>query len=211
MIYTRTVLTRFSLLVVGLLVAGLFALPAQAQTSNSAQEEIRQLLQQRDQQIKRVLGDRDTFTEAQREQLKALINDDIDFRTMGRTALGPFWDDLTPAQREEFVTVFSDIVRAQSLSDLGVYRSKVTYDAITVEGDSARVVTTTVYKDTPTEVEYVMSRDAEGSWDVDDIILDDVSTAEGYARSFQTVMRKKGFDALMNSLRKKRDTMQASE
>ena len=129
---------------------------------------------------------------------------------MSRTALGPFWTDLAPAQREEFVTVFSDIVRAQSLSDLGVYRSKVTYDAITVEGDSARVVTTTIYKDTPTEVEYVMSRAEDGSWDVDDIVLDDVSTAEGYARSFQTVMRKKGFDALMNSLRKKRDKMQAS-
>lgn len=210
MLYIRTMCTRSFLLVVGLLLTSLLALPAQAQTSNSVQEEIRQLLQQRDQEIKRVLGDRDTFTDAQREQLKALINDDIDFRAMSRTALGPFWTDLTPEQRTEFVTVFSDIVRAQSLSDLGVYRSKVTYDAITVEGDSARVVTTTIYKDTPTEVEYVMSRAADGSWDVDDIILDDVSTAEGYARSFQTVMRKKGFDALMNSLRKKRDKMQAS-
>lgn len=210
MLYIRTMCTRSLLLVVGLLLASLFALPAQAQTSNSVQEEIRQLLQQRDQEIKRVLGDRDTFTDAQRDQLKALINDDIDFRAMSRTALGPFWTDLTPEQRTEFVTVFSDIVRAQSLSDLGVYRSKVTYDAITVEGDSARVVTTTIYKDTPTEVEYVMSRAADGSWDVDDIILDDVSTAEGYARSFQTVMRKKGFDPLMNSLRNKRDKMQAS-
>jgi phospholipid transport system substrate-binding protein len=207
----RTLFTRSPLLLAGLLLLGLAVLPAQAQTSNSAQEEIRQLLQQRDQEIKRVLGDRDTFTDTQREQLKALINDDIDFEAMGRTALGPFWDDLTAAQREEFVTVFGDIVRAQSLSDLGVYRSKVTYDAITVEGDSARVVTTTVYRDTPTEVIYAMSRTDEGSWDVDDIILDGVSTAEGYARSFQTVMRKKGFDALMNSLHKKRDKMQASE
>ena len=210
MLYIRTMLTRSLLLVAGLLLVSLIALPVQAQTSDSAQEEIRQLLQQRDQEIKRVLGDRDTFTEAQREQLKALVNDDLDFRAMSRTALGPFWDDLMPAQRKEFVDVFSDIVRAQSLSDLGVYRSKVTYDSITVEGDSARVVTTTVYRDTPTEVIYAMSRTDEGSWDVDDIILDGVSTAEGYARSFQTVMRKKGFDPLMKSLRKKRDKMQAS-
>jgi phospholipid transport system substrate-binding protein len=47
----------------------------------------------------------------------------------------------------------------------------------------------------------------DGEWRVVDIVLDDVSTAEGYARSFQTVIRKRGFDALMTSLNKKLDSM----
>lgn len=190
-----------------LLVCGL-AVPAQAQ--NSAQQEIRQMLEQRDREIKSVLGDDARVTDAQREQLKALINDDIDFLAMSQAALGSYWDDLSVDQRTEFVTVFSDIVRAQSLADLDIYKSTVVYDKIVVEGDEAQVFTTTTYKDTPAKVTYSMSRAADGSWDVDDFSIDDVSTVEGYQRSFQTVLRKKGFDALMNSLHKKWEKMQAT-
>jgi phospholipid transport system substrate-binding protein len=38
-----------------------------------------------------------------------------------------------------------------------------------------------------------------------------VSTAEGYARSFQTVVQQRGFETLMKSLRKKRDEVTATE
>ena len=168
--------------------------------------EIRQLLEERDREIKRVLGDKATFTTAQRETLKEVINNGIDFEAMSRHALGEFWTSATPAQRSEFVDVFSEIVRAQSLSNLEVYRSKVSYKDITVNGQTANVVTTTVYKDVPTQVTYVMGLN-DGDWMVRDIILDDVSTADGYARSFQTVIRKKGFDALMTSLNKKLEKM----
>lgn len=195
-----------SFVLAGLFVMGIAILPAQAQTPET---QIRQMLEQRDREIKRILGNRTTFTDEQREQLQTLINDDIDFEAMGRQALGTFWTDLTPAQRTSFVEVFSDIVRTQSLADLEVYKARVTYDTITVNGTTAHVVTTTTYKDTPTKVEYHMTRAADGTWDVDDIIVGDVSTAGGYEKSFQTVLRKKGFDALMTSLDKKRAQMQA--
>ncbi len=204
MLNTAKHLTAFLAL---LLMIGL-ALPVQAQTST--QQEIQQMLEQRDRDIKNVLGNKTTFTDAQRDQLKALINDDIDFRSMSEAALGPFWADLTDAQRTEFVTVFSDIVRAQSLADLDIYKATIAYDEIIVNGDEAQVLTTTTYKDTPTKVTYDMSRATDGTWDVDDFSIDDVSTVEGYQRSFQTVMRKKGFDSLMNSLNRKRDRMLAA-
>jgi phospholipid transport system substrate-binding protein len=62
----------------------------------------------------------------------------------------------------------------------------------------------TQYEGTQTPVVYILTRrDAE--WKAEDIILDGVSTAEGYARSFQSVMRKRGFEALMTALEKKRE------
>lgn len=192
-----------STLLVGFLLAVVAGVPstrtALAQDESAA---VRALLQERDREIKEVLGDKDTFTQAQRDRLKDVVNAGIDFRAMGRTALGPFWKDLTADQKNEFVDVFSAIVRNQSLSNLSVYRTKVTYKDVTVEGDSAFAVTSTVYKDVPTDVSYALGR-VDGEWRVHDIIIDDVSTAEGYARSFQTVVRKRGFDALMQSLRKK--------
>ena len=199
-----------------ILLAGLLALfvlplgPTPSWAQQSTQAEIRQMLEQRDREIKSILSGSTDYTAEQRARLKELINGVLDFRAMAETALGPHWDTLATDRRDQFVAVFQDVVRAQSMGDLDVYNSKVTYDQITVQDDSAFVRTMTEYEGTRTPVEYVLNRrDAE--WMAEDIIVDEVSTAEGYARSFQTVVRKRGFDALMKSLEKKREEIASKE
>ncbi len=194
-----------SLLFAVLVFAGVYAAPTQAQDRAA---EIRALLEQRDRQVKSVLGGKETVTAQQREQLKKVINDNIDFQAMGKAALGPHWDGLTAEQRTEFVNTFSEIVRHQSLSNLDIYRAKVTYGDVKVNGNTARALTTVAYKEVPAKVEYALNYH-DGAWHVEDIILDNVSTVQGYARSFQTVIRKRGFDALMASLNKKLDQVKA--
>lgn len=195
----------FRVLLFALLLMGGAVVSAWAQDSASTEAEIRQMLERRDQQIKSILrGSDGGYTSQQRARLKELINGVIDFRVMAQQALGPHWEDLSETQRTEFVDVFREVVRAQSMSDLGVYNSEVTYDQIQVQGDSAFVQTKTKYEGRTTPVEYVLERRAE-EWRAEDIIIDGVSTAEGYARSFQNIIRKHGFEALMKSLKKKRD------
>lgn len=160
------------------------------------------MLDERDREIKSVLGTSDTFTNAQREELKLLINDVIDFEAMSRTALGPHWNEISAAQQREFVSVFGDVVRAQSLSNVDIYRSSVRYDDIDVNGSRATVATTTTYRDTNMNVAYDLQK-KDGEWHVTDIILDGTSTAQGYANSFQRVFKRHGFDRLMDSLRKR--------
>ncbi|MEZ4699818.1 MAG: ABC transporter substrate-binding protein [Rhodothermales bacterium] len=181
-------------------------LPASAQ----AQEDvIRKMLIDRDHEIKALLGDKKTLTDAQEDELKELINGVIDFDRMSQDALGAEWSKLTPEQHTEFVKVFSEIVKGQSLADLDIYRLNMTIGDIKVDDDSAHVETTTVYKEKPMNVAYALGFRGN-EWRVDDIILDGVSTTEGYARSFQTYVRKRGFDALMASLHKKLDKMSAT-
>jgi len=200
---------RLTVLAVALLtVVSAVGIPTASAQGQATQQEIRTMLENRDQQIKEILRGSDEYTADQREELKTLINGVIDFRAMGRVALGPFWDDRTEEEQSEFIDVFRDIVRSQSLADLEVYNSRVTFDEISVEGDSAYVRTTTEYEGTKTPVEYRLEREGD-EWLAEDIIVDGVSTAEGYARSFQTVVRKRGFDALMNSLKKKREQVQS--
>lgn len=196
--YKRCILLVMS---IGLLsgVLGVHSLWAQS-TSPEAQR-LQQLLESRDRQVKALLN-AGPLTPERRARLKEQINGVVDFETMGRLALGPFWKNLTPAQHQEFIQVFSDIVREQSLVDLDIYRAQVRYNRIEVHGDSARVLTTVTYKETPTQVVYLFTR-RDGQWKAYDIIIDEVSTVDGYARSFQSVIRKRGFEALMNSLRKK--------
>jgi len=184
--------------------------PGWAQGQQSTQSEIRQMLEERDQEIKSILsGDKD-YTKEQRARLKELINGVLDFRAMAETALGPHWDTLSTDRREAFVDVFRDVVRAQSMSDLDVYNSKVTFDQISVQGDSAYVRTTTKYEGTTTPVEYVLQRTDDGEWLAEEIKVDNVGTAESYARSFQNVVKQRGFAALMTSLKKKRAEIASS-
>lgn len=191
-----------------LTIVSFVARPAQAQ---DAKQEIRTLLEQRDhdlkQAIKPLVANPKAATEVQKEKVQNLINGLINFEEMGRQALGPFWKDLTTAQRNEFVRVFGGIVRSQSLADLDVYNSKVAYEEIKVVGDSAYVRTTTTYEGKPAKVEYYLGK-ADGTWAAHNIVLNDVGTVEGYARSFQAVIRKRGFDALMKSLYKKLEQVQ---
>ncbi len=197
---------QLTLVAVILLTSGYFS-QAQAQAAKP-EEAIRSMLQQRDKDIKNLLGASGAIPEAKKEQLRVVVNGLIDFDAMGEAALGTFWTTISAAQQKEFVRVFGEIVRHQSLADIDVYRARVTYDAIKAQGNSARVTTTTTYKEVPAKVEYDLLLKGK-EWRAKDIIIDDVSTVDGYSRSFQSLIRKKGFDALMTSLNKRLEKTRA--
>ncbi len=178
------------------------AVAQEIDTASDTEQEIRSMLERRDQKIKALLGSSSTISAEQKEELRNVINGVVDFRAMGKGALGRHWGKLTADQQDTFVNTFGQIVRLQSLADMEVYRSAVSYDEIIVDGKQAHVMTTTTYKEVPTPVEYKL-RQTDSGWMATDIILDDVSTVKGYARSFQSVIRKKGFDDLMERLERR--------
>lgn len=165
--------------------------------------EIQKLMDQRDKQIKDLVGPEGTeHTDAQREKLKDIINGIIDYDAMARIALQETYNSITEAQRTEFVELFSTIIRNQSLNKLDIYRAQVAYNDIKVEGSKATVVTTATLDNVRTPVSYEMEKRGS-SWFITDMAIDNVSTAESYRRSFQNVIRRRGFDALMDTVRKR--------
>lgn len=173
--------------------------------AQKSESDIRTLMEERDEQIKELMGPEGTeYTESQRSQLKEIINGIIDFEAMSREALGDTYDTLSVESRTEFVDLFSTIVRDQSLNKLDIYRAKVTYQSIEVEGDNARVETLAELDNVRTPVNYEMEFEGD-EWVITDMEIDDVSTASSYNRQFQRIINKKGFDSLMESLRKRAD------
>ena len=170
--------------------------------AQSPEADVRAFLQTRDHDIKQAIARLEGGTQKERDHAASLINDQIDFEEMGRLALGDYWSDLTDAQHVDFVTTFGAIVRGQSLSDLTVYNAVVTIDSIGVSGSKAYVRTRAEVEGTALKVEYLLRR-KDDAWWLYDIILDDVGTVEGYAISFQTYIRKRGFERFMASLKKK--------
>lgn len=175
---------------------------AQSQFDSSS---VRELLDERDDEIKELMGPKGTeYTQEQRDKLKDIINGIIDYQAMAQYALQDTYDTLTTDQREEFVDLFSTIVRDQSLNNLDIYRADVKYEDIKVEGDSAVVQTLAQLEKVRTPVTYHMEvKDQNSQWVVIDLIIDDVSTAESYRRQFQNIIRKKGYESLLETLRKR--------
>lgn len=170
--------------------------PVPIDLGNSAKE----MLIQRDKQIKGMLGPKGSqFTDEQRENIKDIINDVIDYEAMARHALQDTWNTITEAQRREFVDVFSTIVRDQSLNSLDIYRAEVTYETFVVNGNFVTATTIATLDNVRTPVIYELEKRGN-DWFVVDMSIDNVSTAESYRRSFQNIIRRRGFDALMANL-----------
>jgi phospholipid transport system substrate-binding protein len=169
----------------------------------SEEQEIRTMLSQRDSEIKELLGPKGSeYTQEQRDQLRDIINDVIDFRAMSQQALGQTYNEISDEQREEFVTLFATIIRDNSLNRLDIYRAEVTYHEISVDNGSAHVNTTAQMENVRTSVDYDMEK-RNGVWHITDMSIDNVSTAQSYNRQFQSIIRQRGFDALLESLRRR--------
>lgn len=166
-------------------------------------DEIQTMLEERDQEIKELLGPKGTdYTQEQRDRLKDIINDVINYQSMAQQALGDTYDEISEEEREEFVSLFSTIIRDNSLNRLDIYRAEVTYNNIDVNQDSAFVATTAQLEDVRTSVDYNLQV-FDNSWMITDMTIDQVSTADSYNRQFQGIIRQRGFDALMESLRRR--------
>jgi phospholipid transport system substrate-binding protein len=168
-------------------------------SGQTPEQEILSMMKSREASIKKVLGEGDiTYTDQQGERLQELINEIIDFTEMSKTALSTHWTELSAAQKSEFVSLFSQVVKKSSLKKLDIFHAVIEYKTVKVEGEKAFAT----YKRTRTAVDYELHR-VNSTWKVTDFLIDEVSTAESYKRSFQKIIRKHNFQGLMDRLRKK--------
>jgi phospholipid transport system substrate-binding protein len=173
--------------------------------AQSDASEIRSLLEERDEQIKELLGPEGTeYTDEQLRELQGIINDMIDYRSMAAYALDNTYDEISESEREEFVELFAVIVRDQSMNRLEIYRAEVSYGDIRVTNGEAFVETTVRLDNVRTPVNYTMEQ-RSGEWIITDMEIDGVSTAGSYQRQFQNIIRQRGFDALLESLQRRAD------
>lgn len=166
-------------------------------------DDIKNFLQERDSEIKALVGPKGTnHTDEQKEKLKNIINDVMDYAAMAEYALQSTYEELSPEQRHEFVDIFSTIVRDQSMNSLDIYRADAEYIQIVVDGSTATVETIATLENVRTPVTYEL-RARGDSWVITDMSIDNVSTAESYRRSFQNIIRRRGYDALLTSLKRR--------
>ncbi len=100
-------------------------------------------------------------TEKRREKMRQAVFQRFGFEEMAQRALGQYWPKRTPAEKQEFTTVFGELLERSYINKIESYtgEQKVLYTKETVDKDYASVRTEiVVQRDANVEVVYQLLR-----------------------------------------------------
>jgi len=151
-------------------------------------------------------------SQARKDALAEAVRATFDFERLAHESIARHWEAMTPAQQEDYLRLFVDLVEKSTINMLETYRAAGTeYVEEQQDGDEA-VVTTIVISTGGDEVaiQYNVYL-SEGRWWIwdrtigldTDITEYDVSSAENYRSSFNRIIRDDGVDELLRRLRAK--------
>lgn len=139
-----------------------------------------------------------------REQLSKVISARFDFSEMARRSLGSEWRRLNPAQQQEFVRLFTDLLRDAYATNIESYKGeKVIYKGET-EDDPYAVVQTILKSADGNDytIDYRLHR-VGSEWKVYDVVIENVSLVNNYRAQFSRLINKSSYDGLIRALKEK--------
>jgi phospholipid transport system substrate-binding protein len=144
-----------------------------------------------------------------RAAVRKIANDIFDFGETARRSLGRHWQPRSPAERDEFVQLFADLLERSYISRVELYGGeKIQYLGDTIDGEQAKVQTKLVTKggsDIP--IEYRMHKKGD-RWLVYDVIIEGVSLIANYRTQFNKIIQTASYQELVKKMKAKQDEIQ---
>src|SRR5436309_1331516 len=140
--------------------------------------------------------------------IRAVVADRFEARLAARLVLGRDWDIRTPAEREEFVQLFKELVESAYISRIAARATvrpglAVRYIGEVIEGDRATVTATIESRDgREVPLEHRMIRQGD-RWMVYDVSIEGVELVQNYRAQFQRVLPRSSYPELVAELRTK--------
>src|SRR5690242_21296431 len=147
-----------------------------------------------------------------RVAVRKIAEDIFDFGETAKRSLGRHWAARTPAERDEFVKLFGDLLERSYLSKIELYGGeKIQYLSDTVEdGDQGKVLTKIVTKQgSEIPIEYRMHKKGE-RWLVYDVIIEGVSLVSNYRTQFNKIIQTSSFQELVKKMKSRQEEMSSS-
>lgn len=182
---------------------------------NAQSDDHSQLIDQlksRDAQIKQLLSGHtgDKVEGELKTELIELINQTINFKEMGKLALGDELYEFTDEQKEEFYSLFASMIRENSIKNLDIYKADIRYEEVRTDSDNNLIVQTVSSLDNVSTPVYYTFVKHNSDWVIADFAIDNASTARSYQRSFSRILAKRGVEGLLKVLRKKVNSAEQS-
>ncbi len=151
--------------------------------------------------------------EAKNKKIKReIVYEHFDMNELCRLAMDKHWKNRTPAQRKEFVDVFTKLIVKNAVFASEKYTGEQVIEYLKesyINKQKTRSkVTTTVYvedEDVEVMVTYLLIKAPDG-WRIYDIIMDDVSLMENYRSQFDRIITNSSYQNLLAKMRKKLET-----
>jgi phospholipid transport system substrate-binding protein len=142
-----------------------------------------------------------------RAAIRRLANEIFDFTETTRRSLGQHWHARTPAEREQFVRLYADLLERSYIGKIELYSGeRIQFVGDTIEGDLATVRTRLVTKaGTEIPVDYRMHRAAGDRWLTYDVAIEGVSMVANYRAQFNKIIQSSGYPSLVSKLTEKQE------
>jgi phospholipid transport system substrate-binding protein len=147
-------------------------------------------------------------TDERRQQIRAVANEIFDWQETGKRALARGAQACTAQQREEFSSLFADLIERSYVGKLELYSGeRIVYAAESVESDQATVRTKLLTKsNTEILIDYRMLKEGD-RWRVYDVTIEGVSLVGNYRSQFGRIIQQTNCGELMKKLKMKQDEL----
>ena len=146
---------------------------------------------------------RSTLADVRRGDIRRIAQNLFDSDEVARRALGRHWTARTPAERAEFVRLFTGLLERTYIGKIEMYSGEnIVFVGEQVDGDMAtvqsRIVSPTARGTTALDYRLHLK---EKRWQVYDILIDRVSFVANYRSQFDRIIRESSYDAMIQQLR----------
>jgi len=139
-----------------------------------------------------------------RADIRTVVNEYFDFDAMARRALGPHWNEESPAKQQEFTELFSEFLFNVYIDKVEKYTNeKITYNMKEAEGNYA--VVDALVTGAPSgniAIRYSL-RLKNGNWKAYDVAIEGIGLINNYRSQFDSILSRSSFDELLNQLKQK--------
>jgi phospholipid transport system substrate-binding protein len=141
-----------------------------------------------------------------RKAVRKIAEEIFDFPETAKRSLGRHWAARTPAERDEFVKLFADLMERSYISKIELYGGeKIGFSGDTVEGDIATVKSRIVTKGgSEIPIDYRMLRKGD-RWLVYDVSIEGVSLVANYRTQFNKIIQTSSYQELVKKLKTKQE------
>lgn len=143
-------------------------------------------------------------TAERRADIRKVAENLFDFQEMSRRSLGPAWDTVSPAEKREFVRLFTNLVANSYMGKIEQYAGEpIRYESEQVDGAEASVLSRVVTpKGAEIGIEYRLYQTGD-RWVVYDVRVDGISLVNSYKAQFNRLLQRGSFAELLKQLRQK--------
>ena len=139
-----------------------------------------------------------------RDRLRQVIFARFDFAEMAQRSLGPEWRRRSPAEQQEFVNLFTDLLQENYIGTIESYNGdKVIYNRELQDQNNAEVQTTlTTRSEAAYSINYRL-RLVGKDWKVYDVVIENISLVNNYRSQFSRVISRSSYEELVRAMKEK--------